>query len=256
MEEFLRVSSFNCRNIKSSIDNVRQLCDTNDIIFLQETWLTFEELPMLKSLHADFYADGVTAMDTSSGLLLGRPYGGIAILWRKSIGNCIQIHKYNDSRVMSIEYNNGNRKLLAVNIYMPCDDRSTNSANYDEFIKYLGMMHAIIQDCDISSVYIIGDWNAGFNGNSVFGTELSSFCLEHGYVLSDIDHLGADSGSFTFVSEAHGTTSWIDHCLCTYYSSACQFTVFCPGLKKGMVLLEEKGHFCSRNYILRALSRA
>ena len=44
MEEFLRVSSFNCRNIKSSIDNVRQLCDANDIIFFQETWLTFEEL--------------------------------------------------------------------------------------------------------------------------------------------------------------------------------------------------------------------
>ena len=94
MEEFLRVSSFNCRNIKSSIDNVRQLCDENDIIFLQETWLTFEELSMLKSVHADFYADGVTAMDTSSGLLLGRPFGGIAILWRKSIGDCIQIHKY------------------------------------------------------------------------------------------------------------------------------------------------------------------
>ena len=115
MEEFLRVSSFNCRNIKSSIDNVRQLCDANDIIFLQETWLTFEELSMLKSVHADFYADGVTAMDTSSGLLLGRPFGGIAILWRQSIGDCIQIHKYNDSRVMAIEYNNGNRKLLAVN---------------------------------------------------------------------------------------------------------------------------------------------
>ena len=32
--------------------------------------------------------------------------------------------------------------------------------------------------------------------------------------------------------------------------------VFCPGLKKGMVLLAEKGHFCSRNYILRALLRA
>ena len=122
---------------------MRQLCDTNDIIFLQETWLTFEELPVLKSLHADFYDDGATAMDTSRGLLLGRPFGGIAILWRKSIGNCIQIHKYNDSRVMAIEYNNGNRKLLAV-IYMPCDDRSTNSANYDEFIKYLWMMHAIV----------------------------------------------------------------------------------------------------------------
>ena len=95
----------------------------------------FEELPMLKSVKADFYADGVTAMDTSSGLILGRPFGGIAILWRKSIVDCIQIHKYNDSRVMAIEYNNGNRKLLAFNIYMPCDDRSTHNANYDEFIN-------------------------------------------------------------------------------------------------------------------------
>ena len=58
-------------------------------------------------------------------------------------------------RVMAIEYNNGNRKLLAVNIYMPRDDRSTNSANYDKFIKYLGMMHTIIHDCDISSVYML-----------------------------------------------------------------------------------------------------
>ena len=34
------------------------------------------------------------------------------------------------------------------------------------------------------------------------------------------------------------------------------YILFCPGLKKGMVLLGEKGHFCSRNYILSALSRA
>ena len=33
-------------------------------------------------------------------------------------------------------------------------------------------------------------------------------------------------------------------------------TVFCPGLKKGTVLLEGKGHFRARNYILRALSCA
>ena len=76
----------------------------------------------------------VSRLWTPSGLLLGRPFGGIVILWRKSIGDCIKIHKYNNSRVMAIEYNNGNRKLLAVNIYIPCDDRSTNSANYDELI--------------------------------------------------------------------------------------------------------------------------
>ena len=45
--------------------------------------------------------------------------------------------------------------LLLIYTYMTCDDWSTNSANYDEFIKYLGMMHAIIQHCDIFSIYII-----------------------------------------------------------------------------------------------------
>ena len=34
------------------------------------------------------------------------------------------------------------------------------------------------------------------------------------------------------------------------------YAVFCPGLKKGTVLLEGKGHFRARNYILRALLRA
>ena len=48
--------------------------------------------------------------------------------------------------VMAIDFNDGNRNSLAVNIYMPCDDWSTTSLNYDEFIKYLGLVDAIIKD--------------------------------------------------------------------------------------------------------------
>ena len=99
-----------------------------------------------------------------------------------------------------------------------------NSENYDEFMGYLGMVHSIIQESDVSSVFVIGDWNAEINANSVFGSELSSFCTDHSYVISDIEHLGIDSGSFTFFSEAHGSTSWIDHCVCRVYGSgSCQY---------------------------------
>ena len=35
------------------------------------------------------------------------------------------------------------------------------------------------------------------------------------YVISDIEHQGIDSGSFTYISEAYGSTSWIDHCVYT-----------------------------------------
>ena len=33
------------------------------------------------------------------------------------------------------------------------------------------------------------------------------------YLILNI--MGIDSGGFTFISEAHGSTSWIDHCVCT-----------------------------------------
>ena len=42
----------------------------------------------------------------------------------------------------------------------------------------------------------------------------------------------------------------------TAYHGIATYAVFCPGLKKGTVLLEGKGHFRARNYILRALLRA
>ena len=65
---------------------------------------------------------------------------------------------------------------------------------------------------------IIGDWNANVNNNAIFGAELISFCEEHGYIISDVDKFGLESGAFTYLSESHGTTSWIDHCVCTVYA--------------------------------------
>lgn len=32
--------------------------------------------------------------------------------------------------------------------------------------------------------------------------------------MSDLAVLGASSSTFTFVSAAHGSTSWLDHCIC------------------------------------------
>ena len=113
----LRIASYNCRNVKTSVDNIRQLCDNNDIIFLQETWLTDEELTELMCMHVDFYADGVSSMTPDREILSGRPFGGLGIMWRKSLGSCITIEKYDDHRLIAVHFDNGSCKLLAVNIY-------------------------------------------------------------------------------------------------------------------------------------------
>ena len=46
--------------------------------------------------------------------------------------------------------------------------------------------------------------------DSVFGSELVEF-----YKHDCIDRIILASSSFTFISHAHGTTSWLDHCITT-----------------------------------------
>ena len=48
---------------EKSIPDVQKLCNVNDIIFLQETWLTKQNLDYLSSISDDHYAYGYTAID-------------------------------------------------------------------------------------------------------------------------------------------------------------------------------------------------
>ena len=101
---------------------------------------------------------------------------------------------------------------------MPYDDRS----NYDEYMNYLrGSYTPLYKKVRLlTSCMIIGDWNANVNNNAIFGAELISFCEEHGYIISYVDKLGLETGAFTYLSESHGTTSWIDHCVCPVQAHA------------------------------------
>ena len=61
---------------------------------------------------------------------------------------------------------------------------------------------------------IVRDFNANSHGSPFF-TELTDFCSENGLILSDVQLLGTSSRAYTFVSAAHGSFSWIDHCVCS-----------------------------------------
>ena len=69
-------------------------------------------------MHVYFYADGVSSMTPDREILSGRPFGGLGIMWRKSLGSCITIEKYDDHRLMAVQFDNGSCTLLAVHIYI------------------------------------------------------------------------------------------------------------------------------------------
>lgn len=71
-----KIISFNCKGLKRSLDCVRSLCGKADIVALQETWLLPHDIPLLGTVGDDYAYAGKSAVDTSAGVLRGRPYGG------------------------------------------------------------------------------------------------------------------------------------------------------------------------------------
>ena len=62
-----------------------------------------------------------------------------------------------------------------------------------------------------ASICISGDVNAGID--TTFECESLDLCRNHNLCVSDYYILGRSLGTFTYISNAHLTISWIDHVL-------------------------------------------
>ena len=179
-------------------------------MLLQETWLAENENKILYALSDDFFARGVYAMDPSAKLLSGRPFGGLAVLWRRSIAPQCKVHTYDDTRIMGISITSESKQILILNVYMPYYDGS----NLDDYLYYLGKIEDIIDSFQSPYVYVCGDFNANINDTSSrFGQQLLEFCEDSSLVMSDKEFLGVNPSNYTYTSDAHGTNAWIDHIL-------------------------------------------
>lgn len=207
----VKIVSFNCRGIKSSLGEIQLLCNTYDIVMLQETWLCENEFMFLNTISTEFYTSGIYAMDASEVISNGRPHGGLAILWRKSIAKHCFLVAYDDTRIMGINVKNECKQLLLLNVYLPYDD----GTNVDDYKFYLNKIESSIEESVTPYVAICGDFNANIrNCAHRFGKELIRFCDNSGLYISD-KILNIDIDRFTYVSDAHGTVSWIDHIVTT-----------------------------------------
>ena len=83
----LRLVSHNCRGLRvSSKVYLNKLLYDCDILFLQEHWLSVDQLGLLANINADYFSRGICGFDNSE-VLKGRSHGGCGILYRRSF-NC------------------------------------------------------------------------------------------------------------------------------------------------------------------------
>ena len=83
---------------------------------------------------------------------------------------------------------------------------------YDDFCFYLSKIQCIIASSNTPYVFL-SDFNADIQFTSIFGAELIDFCDNNELCFIDKEMLFPDT--FTHTSQAHGTTSWLDHCITT-----------------------------------------
>ena len=210
--ESLRVVTFNCHGLRNSMGDVSRLCQLYDVLLLQETWLSKQDLVRLGLINKDFMCHASSPVDLSTGPIIGRPFGGVAILYRKVLSNLVECLPSENDRIVSIVIRDSARySWLFSSIYKPyfCQD------NYDLYMECLADIKLICDSSGCSFSIIGGDFNAD-TGNE-FHTLLDEFCNDESFrIFDEVFFEAKNQGNVaTFYSDAHGTSSWLDHIICS-----------------------------------------
>ena len=212
------VVSYNARGLRvghSETDKSRRvvvdkLMERCDILCVQETFLAKQDLGGLNSIHRDFHGAGESTTDLSAEVVRGRIPGGVATMWNKKYDRLVNVIRLGVDWAVGLELCCNDKKIIILNVYTPYECMK----NEDEYLSRLAFIMSLIQDNPSTCIYVIGDMNADVtDANSLFGKHLAQFCSDSGLILSSKLRLPNDS--YTYISEACHSTSWLDHCLCT-----------------------------------------
>lgn len=112
--------SYNCRGLRlgqSAGDRAHRrvtdnLLDHCDILCLQETFLSKQDIGQLSSLHPDFHGAEEAKANLSRGMVSGRTPGGVAILWRKQLDQLINVIRVNADWCIAINFKHNNKEFV------------------------------------------------------------------------------------------------------------------------------------------------
>jgi len=210
--ERLNFGSYNVRGLPKDDSalllrpDILEVLSSSDILCIQETWYTKQELPGLNRLHSDFHGCGVSTVDTRDGLIAGHAPGGVAILWHNRLDHCITPLDTKCDFATAVEVKIGTKHFIVVSIYMP----HQSAINEHRYADCLGAIEATIDAINSTCFVLMGDWNANpGDAESLFARPMSAFCEDNNLIVSSNFLLPDDS--YTYISSAWNSHSWLDH---------------------------------------------
>jgi len=206
----VKAVTFNMHGFNGNWHYLRKLTEDYDLIFIQEHWLISTQLYYLESVNKDFHVYSKSAMDNkcATGILHGRPFGGVAVMWRTSINNCITRCGFDDDgRVISVKLTFGSSSVIMFGCYFPYDDHGSMYGN--SVCNVLGFIESVIELNPGCPVCVTGDFNFECVSNSS-GYRATKECFDE-YNLVCLDNVETTATGYTYHHESLHQHSWLDH---------------------------------------------
>ena len=166
------------------------------------------EINLLSAISKDFLAVGHSAVDVTQDILIGRPFGGTGILFKKSMSEFISNVDTRDPRISAVILNSVYGPILLVSAYMPTDYGDCDSL--ENYVATCAYITALYQDSDAVQLIVAGDFNCQYG--SRFYDVFLKFAEDNRLQLSDLNRL---KNVFTYSNDAATSFSWLDHFLCS-----------------------------------------
>ena len=177
----LTITSLNCRGFNlSKSQYIRQLLLSCDILFLQEHWMSHDQaIRLLGDLNSEFLCISVSGFDDKE-VLLGRPYGGFSIFWRKSIKAVFSRVDLDSNRILALRMEYAGTSIVFINVYLPYE----RDASLDDFLSCLNAIDSVVDQYNNAHFVIGGDFNVDFNRDTTHTKILKDFLLAKGLARS------------------------------------------------------------------------
>ena len=176
----LTVRSFNLHGLNQGESLLKHWCITQDfdILLLQEHWLSPPNLHRIDDItgtNYTCYSYSSMAIECSSDILRGRPYGGLSIVVR----NCSELITgklvYSSDRVLAVNL----AGLLIINVYFPCSSKSDYK---DVTLELLGNLEHLFDSQQFDGVILSGDLNCNIDVSSWSSSVILDFMTNHNLV--------------------------------------------------------------------------
>jgi len=204
-QQTLTVASYNMHGYNQGFTTIRDLSASvsPDIFLLQEHWATPSNLSKF-NIFQDYFVFGSSAMTTSveTGIIRGRPFGGVMILIKNYLRNNTQT-VYAADRCVIIKVLN----LVIINVYLPC------VRTVDRLLILADVLNDI--SCHISGftncVYLLGgDFNCSVDKTDAAANMINSFLIDN-QIVARCDVSVGKNAEYTYINESSNCRSLIDY---------------------------------------------